>query len=41
MSNDPDDYPEDSFDNMKAFAAKHGFTFPYVDRRDAGGGARL
>lgn len=30
MSNDPDDYPEDSFDNMKAFARKHGFTFPYV-----------
>jgi peroxiredoxin len=30
MSNDPSDYPEDSFDNMKAFAKKHGFTFPYV-----------
>jgi peroxiredoxin len=30
MSNDPDDYPEDSFDNMKAFARKHGFAFPYV-----------
>jgi peroxiredoxin len=30
MSNDPDDYPEDSFDNMKAFANKHRFTFPYV-----------
>jgi peroxiredoxin len=30
MSNDPDDYPEDSFDNMKAFAKRHGFTFPYV-----------
>ena len=30
MSNDPDDYPEDSFDNMKAFARKHGFTFPYT-----------
>jgi peroxiredoxin len=30
MSNDPDDYPEDSFDNMKAFAKKHGFGFPYV-----------
>jgi peroxiredoxin len=30
MSNDPDDYPEDSFDNMKAFARKHGFPFPYV-----------
>jgi peroxiredoxin len=30
MSNDPDDYPEDSFDNMKAFARTHGFAFPYV-----------
>ena len=30
MSNDTDDYPEDSFDNMKAFAKRHGFTFPYV-----------
>jgi peroxiredoxin len=30
MSNDPADYPEDSFDHMKAFAATHGFTFPYV-----------
>jgi peroxiredoxin len=30
MSNDPDNYPEDSFDNMKAFAKKHGFSFPYV-----------
>ena len=30
MSNDPDDYPEDSFDNMKAFAKRHGFPFPYV-----------
>ena len=30
MSNDPKDYPEDSFDNMKAFASKHGFSFPYV-----------
>jgi|SRR5262245_8255407 len=30
MSNDPTDYPEDSFDNMKAFARKHSFTFPYV-----------
>lgn len=23
-------YREHSFDNMKVFAAKHGFTFPYV-----------
>jgi peroxiredoxin len=28
--NDTESYPEDSFDNMKAFAKKHGFTFPYV-----------
>jgi len=30
MANDTEDYPEDSFDNMKRFAARHGFTFPYV-----------
>jgi peroxiredoxin len=30
MPNDSEVYPEDSFDNMKAFAARHGFTFPYV-----------
>jgi peroxiredoxin len=30
MPNDSEAYPEDSFDNMKAFAARHGFTFPYV-----------
>jgi len=30
MPNDTKTYREDSFDNMKAFAAKHGFTFPYV-----------
>jgi peroxiredoxin len=30
MPNDTESYPDDSFDNMKAFAAKHGFTFPYV-----------
>ena len=30
MPNDVEIYPEDSFDNMKAFAAKHRFTFPYV-----------
>ena len=30
MPNDTDTYPEDSFDKMKAFAAKNGFTFPYV-----------
>jgi peroxiredoxin len=30
MSNDVANYPEDSFDNMKLFAAANGFTFPYV-----------
>ena len=30
MSNDPAEYAEDSFDNMKAVAARHGFTFPYL-----------
>jgi len=30
MSNDPTDYPEDSFENMKRVAADNGFTFPYV-----------
>lgn len=30
MPNDTNGYPEDSFDNMKVFAVKHGFTFPYV-----------
>src|SRR5215467_7704258 len=30
MPNDTQSYPEDSFDNMKAFARRHGFTFPYV-----------
>jgi len=30
MPNDTAAYPEDSFDNMKAFAAHHGFSFPYV-----------
>jgi hypothetical protein len=30
MPNDTATYREDSFDNMKVFAAKHGFTFPYV-----------
>jgi len=29
-SNDPTDYPEDSFENMKAFASAHRFDFPYV-----------
>ncbi len=30
MSNDPTDYPEDSFENMKVFAETNGFSFPYV-----------
>ncbi len=30
MSNDPNEYAEDSFDNMKTVAAAQGFTFPYV-----------
>jgi len=30
MSNDPTEYADDSFENMKLFAARHGFTFPYV-----------
>jgi peroxiredoxin len=29
-SNDPVRYPADSFENMKAFAEQHGFTFPYL-----------
>lgn len=30
MSNDPLDYPEDSFDNMAKVAAEFNFSFPYV-----------
>lgn len=30
MSNDPADYPEDSFDNMKQIAREYGYTFPYL-----------
>jgi len=30
MSNDPAEYEEDSFDNMKKVAAEYGFPFPYV-----------
>ena len=29
-SNDAAHYPDDSFDNMKRFAAAHHFTFPYL-----------
>jgi peroxiredoxin len=30
MANDPRDYPEDSFDNMKRVAEAHGYGFPYL-----------
>jgi peroxiredoxin len=30
MSNDPTDYPEDSFDNMKRVAQELNFPFPYL-----------
>ena len=30
MSNDPTDYPEDSFENMKQVAEDHDFPFPYL-----------
>ena len=30
MSNDTEDYPEDSFKNMISFAKKYGFMFPYL-----------
>lgn len=30
MSNDPDDYPEDSFENMKKVAVEQGYPFPYL-----------
>jgi peroxiredoxin len=30
MSNDPCDYPEDSFDNMKLIAQQFNYPFPYV-----------
>ena len=30
MANDVAAYPDDSFEHMKIFAAKNGFTFPYV-----------
>jgi peroxiredoxin len=30
MPNDTSTHHDDSFDNMKRFAATHGFTFPYV-----------
>jgi len=30
MSNDPADYEEDSFDNMRLAVAQYGYPFPYV-----------
>lgn len=30
MSNDPTDYPEDSFDNMRRVAEANDFSFPYL-----------
>ncbi|HEU5047176.1 MAG TPA: thioredoxin family protein [Rickettsiales bacterium] len=30
MSNDTENYPEDSFENMAKFQKQHGFEFPYV-----------
>ncbi len=30
MSNDVENYPEDSFENMKKFSKKHKFSFPYL-----------
>ena len=30
MSNDTKNYPEDSFENMKKFADRYNFSFPYV-----------
>ena len=34
MSNDPINYPEDSFNNMILFAKKYNFDFPYVIDED-------
>lgn len=30
MSNDPTEYPEDSFENMQRIAAEYAFPFPYL-----------
>ncbi len=30
MPNDTENYPADSFENMKVFAEKYGFSFPYL-----------
>ena len=34
MSNDTDNYPEDSFENMKKFAKQFKFKFPYLYDQD-------
>ena len=34
MSNDPADYPEDSFDNMKLIARQYDYPFPYLFDED-------
>ena len=34
MSNNPKDYPEDSFDNMIKFSKKYNFDFPYLYDQD-------
>ena len=34
MSNDVENYPEDSFENMKLFAKKYNFEFPYLYDED-------
>ena len=41
MTNDPTEYPEDSFENMKGVAAGMGYPFSIRDRRDPSGGAHL
>lgn len=30
MPNDPEDYPEDSFENMQKVAERYGYPFPYL-----------
>ena len=35
-SNDPVSHPDDSFENMKVFADRHGLPFPYLHDEDQG-----
>ena len=35
-SNDANEYPDDSFENMVKFAAENGFTFPYLHDESQG-----